>query len=149
MCFSGPVVYKQNQENMSNDDDFSVAKINWVEETKTTKQEFVYKKHEISHFSLYFNRMLFFGVLFAFFYYLPNPTPLFSRMFQLPKETIESRYMLTSLLFAKFFSIVTILYTKISMKVKHCFNVFLLAGFLVFILVYAVWEIIYLAELEI
>ena len=131
---------------MNTDDDSNVGKINWIEEAILSKENFINKKHEISFFSLHLNRLVFFVILAALFYWLPNPTPLFNRMFRLPQENLDKRYLFTSLLFAKIFTAVTILYSKISIKVKHCFNVLVLMTFLVFLIIYAVWEIIYLAE---
>lgn len=149
-CFSGPVIYKQNDEAIADtNDDINVGKINWIEEEILTKEQFINKKHEISYFYLYLNRFIFFAVLTALFYFLPNTTPLFNRMFQMPRENLEKRYFLTACLFAKLFTSVTILYSKISIKIKHFFNVFLMMTFLVFLIIYAIWEIIYLAEYEI
>ncbi len=127
-------------------DDLSVGKINWIEEEILSKENFINKKHEISYIYLHLNRFIFFAILTALFYCLPNPTPLFTRMFQLSEEKLEKRYFFNSLLFAKIFTVVTVLYSKISIKVKHCFNVFVLMTFLVFLIIYGVWEIIYLAE---
>ena len=147
-CFSGPVIYKQNDEATGYNDDINVGKINWIEEEILTKENFVNKKHDISYIYLHLTRFIFFGVLALLFYYLPNPTPLFTRIFQLPKDKLEKHYFFTSLLFAKFFTALTIIYSKISIKVKHLVNVFVLMTFLVFLIIYAIWEIIYLAEYE-
>jgi len=146
MCFSGPVIYTQYPEIMPNDD-ITVGRINWIEESISTKQEFIYKKHDISFLYLQFVRLIFFGIILSEFYYLPNPTPLFTRMLKLPKEKIENHYFLTCLLLTNFFTLFTIIYNKISLKEKHCLNIFVLMSFLIFLIIYAVWEIIYLTDI--
>ena len=128
-----------------NKDDYSVGKINWMEEENNTKESFVYKKHGINYFILNLIRCIFIGFLTFLFYFLPNPMLMFSRMFHII-ELIEHQYLLRAFLFAKAFSFATILYANFSIKYKHFFSVFVLTTFILFVIIFVGWEIIYLTE---
>jgi hypothetical protein len=117
-----------------NKDDFSVGKINWIEEEIHTKESFVNKKHDISYLFLYSIRIFFIGFLAFLFYVLPNPIDLFSKIFGI-SEFIKEENLLKSFLYSFIFCLITILYSNSSIKYKHFFSVFIITSFILFLVI--------------
>jgi hypothetical protein len=126
-----------------NNDSFSVGKINWIEEELNTKESFVYNKHDISYLFLYFMRCFFIGFLTFLFYLLPNTVEMFSRMFGLI-DFIKEENLIKSFLFSMVFSLITIIYANFSMRYKHFFSVFIITGFILFVIISVCLEVVHL-----
>ena len=107
------------------------------------KKDFIYKKHGISYLHLISNRIIFFMLLFLFFYIFPHPTFIFCKMLQYHQDKIIKHYIFCCIFLALIFTFSTIFFANISLKLKHCFNIFVILTFNITLIIYVVWEIIY------
>ena len=154
-CFNPfPVYIFKNNQTLS---DLTYNNINWVYEGILNKYEFLYKKHRISYFRLWLNRILVTLLIFFILYIFPSllffaySLVYLSFNFKLLKEkpTFDYLFVIADVLITLIPVIGIIIYSKLDFNIRYiCFVFVFIFAILFLLLVIGFFLIFHLNVIE-
>ena len=146
LCLSGHATYIHN-ESIANSPETFLAKINWVEPKQMSKSDLINEKYGISIINILFIRCLFLIFLTLCLMVFPDAVIYVYKIFGTLPETIKRHKFEYSIVLAKVSFILVLIYTKISFRIKHIFNLFIIITLVVILLYFVTKEIFLLTEI--
>jgi hypothetical protein len=126
LCLSGPPLYKPTADNLD-----YISTINWIKEDQISMKDFLYEKHSIPTYKLYIMRLVTFILLLTLFNFFPTILYLiYSITLRYSVEQIDADFLTHGVFLSLCLVITVVIFTKISYRAIHCFNMSFCLGLL-------------------
>lgn len=145
-CLSGPSTYSYKDE-IAYDPGSHVSSVNWIKEDTLTFDDFVKDKHHLSDSWMWLTRLFVFLLVIISFLLFEKLLLINGKLLNYNSEHIKKRKLKASIIISLFWIIGVILFSKVSFKMKHIFNMIVCTVLIFLAIIYAVRELLILNEI--